>query len=126
MSHTITYNPKAQIIETKTQGGINLKESEEIISEVLQAIRKHNCFFILSDYRESTLDLSTLEIYDIPKRVSAKTTLSGISEHKLKRAIIAERESENFRFFETVTLNSGQQIKLFDNSDEAKKWLLEK
>jgi hypothetical protein len=33
---------------------------------------------------------------------------------------------KDFEFFETVTVNSGQTTKLFQDMDEAKKWLLKK
>jgi hypothetical protein len=33
--------------------------------------------------------------------------------------------AHNYRFFETVTLNAGQNIRLFQDIDEAKKWLLQ-
>ena len=62
MSHIVTYNPDSQIIEIKFQGNISLDEVVEILSESVRVAKEQNCFLFLSDYREATLKLSTLDI----------------------------------------------------------------
>ena len=49
----------------------------------------------------------------------------GLSAHKIKRAIVAPENLKDFRFYETVTLNNGQRIKMFQDISEAQDWLLE-
>ena len=124
MTHTVTYNPGLGIIETIAQGKLTLDEAKEIISEITQMAIEQNCFLCLSDYHEATIDMSTLEIYDIPKVLSNMVTSLGLNPSQFKRAILVEKSFEDFHFFETVTLNAGQNIRLFQDTDEAKKWLL--
>lgn len=126
MPHTVTYNEQLHIIETRTHGEVTFSESKEIISEIIQTAVVKNCFLCLGDYREETMKLSTLELHDIPKIISNSSITHGISAHKFKRAIVVARDLKDFHFFETVTLNNGQTAKLFQDIDEAKKWLLEK
>ena len=124
MTHTVTYNPGSGVIETIAQGKITLSEAKEIIFEISRMAMEQNCFLCLSDYREATIDMSTLEIHDLPKVLSATVTSLGLSPRQFKRAIIVKKSFEDFHFFETVTLNAGQNIKMFQDTDEAKKWLL--
>jgi hypothetical protein len=124
--HTITYNAEEHIIEMKAQGSLTMDEASEIISDMIKFVKERDCHFILSDYREAKLDLSILEIYGLPKMISTLLADSELSAHKIKRALVVEQNSKNFKFFETVTLNNMQWAKLFVAIDKAKQWLLEK
>ena len=126
MTHTVTYNPALGVIETVAQGDLTSSEAKEIISEISQIAVEKDCFLCFSDYRNATIEMSTLQIYDIPKTLSGIVTSFGLRPSKFKRAIIAEQGSKDYQFFETVTLNKGQHIRLFQDMDEAKKWLFEK
>ena len=126
MTHTVTYNPVLGVIETVAHGNLTLREAKDIISEITQVAAEKDCFLCLSDYRNATIDMSTLQIHDLPRILSDLVISFGLRPSKFKRAIIAEKNSRDFRFFETVTLNQGQQIRLFHDLDEAKQWLFEK
>ena len=126
MSHTTTYNSETHVIETKVQGNLILAEAKEIISKIVHVAKENSCFLCLSDYREAEISLSTVEIYDVPKIISDISASQGLRAADFKRAIVVKKDLKNFRFFETVTLNSGQNAKLFQDIDEAKKWLSEK
>jgi len=126
MTHTVTFNPALGVIETAAQGNLALQEVKEIISEISQVAIEQDCFLCLSDYREATIEMSTLQIYDIPRILSDIVTSFGFRPSKFKRAIIAEKSLIDYQFFESVTLNQGQRIRLFQDIEEAKQWLLEK
>ena len=126
MSHTITYNSEAHIVEIKVQEDLLLSEAKEILSETARAIKEHNCFLTLTDMREATNKLSILEIYKLPELLSAALASLEINLHRMRRAIVVEKDLKDYNFFETVTINRAQYAKLFFDIDEAKKWLLEK
>ena len=127
MTHTLTYNSDLHFLELKVQETLLLSEVRQIISESVQLVRKHNCFLILSDYRDATLNLSTFEIYEIPKIIIEIFTGSGLSASKVKRALlvaVVAKDLKDFSFLETVTINRMQNAKIFQDFDRAKKWLL--
>lgn len=126
MTHSVTYNRELGIIETRAQGKLMLSEAKEIISEIAQIALEQNCFLCLSDYRKATIEMSTLQIYDIPRILSDIVISFGLHPGKFKRAIIAKESLIDYQFFETVTMNIGQNIRLFQDIDKAKKWLFEK
>jgi hypothetical protein len=126
MTHTVTYHPALGVIETVAQGNLTLSEAKEIISEITQLAVEKDCFLCFSDYRKATMEMSTTQIYDIPEILSGIVTSFGLRPSKFKRAIIADKSLKDYQFFETVTLNMGQHIRLFQDIDEAKKWLFEK
>lgn len=128
MSYTIKYNPEEHIVEVKVQGTVNLDEFKEISSQGIQLAKEKECFHILADYREATIiSLSTLEIYDLPKILSGTSNPIGISATRFKRAIVvAPKDADDAHFAETVAVNQGQNAKIFQDVEAAKKWLSEK
>jgi len=120
------YNSGLHIIEIKYQGIITFDEVKETFSEAVRMIQDANCFLTLGDYRSAKVNLSTLEIHKLPKVIADLLAPSGITPYKLKRAFVVAKDLEDFYFFETVTLNNGQHAKIFQNMDDAKKWLLQK
>jgi hypothetical protein len=124
MPHTIQYNATAGVVEAIFQGNLTLNEAKNYINEVTQICKEHDCLLILNDYREATLNLSTMEIHGLPQIISERFTLTKHFAYQLKRAIVVARDLNDWNFFENVTINSGQTVKVFYDMDEAKKWLL--
>ena len=56
--------------------------------------------------------------YNMPE-----TALKAGVGRGIKRALVAKNLND-FHFLETVFLNRGNIVKLFDNIDEAREWLL--
>ena len=126
MPHVMIYNTELHIIETNYQGMISFNEIIGTFSEALQLIRDVNCYLTLGDYRNANVNISTLEIHQLPGIISTMSTQTGISPFKLKRAFVVSKNLDDFHFFENVTRNNGQLAKIFQDVDEAKKWLLQK
>ena len=80
---------------------------------------------MLSDYRQAELDLSTLDIYLTPRLLAEALAPHGVRASSIKRAIVVSGNLKDFHFFETVTLNTGQDLRMFQDMDAARKWLLE-
>ena len=129
MPHVITYNPETHIVEIKLHGQITFNEIKEVYSQALPIAKDKNSSLFFSDYREAVLCLSTFEIYELPQIFADIATTIGFSPYQLKRAIVPSKthSPNDYQFFETVSRNRGQSFaRLFQDIDEAKKWLSEK
>ena len=126
MTHTVTYNPVLGVIETVGQGKLTFSEAKEIITDITKIAVEKDCFLCLSDYRHAIIEMSILEIFNIPRILADIVTSFGLYPAKFKRALIVEKSLSDFEFFETVSVNIGHHIRLFHDIDEAKKWLFEK
>ena len=49
---------------------------------------------------------------------------SDLAILKTKRAVVTTEESKDTKYVETLFVNRGQRVKLFQDRDEAKAWLL--
>jgi len=123
MSHTIIYNSETHVIESKFNGDLNFEEVKEFISAGALISRENNCPFFLSDYREVKLELSTMDIYEVPQLLQDIFASFGLNVRRLRRAVVAAADLEDYLFYETVAFNRGQYAKVFTDVDEARKWL---
>ncbi len=124
MSHTITYHEKLHAVEVAFQGELAWNEVQKVASEAAQALSDHDCHLLFADFREAELRLSTLELYNLPNAISDIVAASGLRIHAIKRAaLIGPTDVRDFEFFEDVTANRGQNMKLFRDIDEARRWL---
>ncbi len=123
MPYTISYNAEASIIELNVQGIVTLDGFKEIIFEGARLAKEKECFLILSDFREATIKLSTLEIFYLPAVLTELVVRFGIRASKFRRATVIAREDADATFAETVLINAGQNSRFFKDIDEARKWL---
>lgn len=126
MSHSIVYNSETHMIVSKIYGDLTLSEVKELLAEYVVIIKEKGCILILSDYREATVKLSTLEIYQVPQIIEGKFASAGLSIYRIKRALVVAEDLKDYLFFETVTVNRAQHAKVFKDITEAREWLLSK
>jgi hypothetical protein len=124
VSHTIIYNSEERLIEIKVQGDLSLNEVKEIMTEAAQTVKAQNCFLVLTDMREASLNVDMLEIYQLPKILTDIFASFELSAYKLKRALVVANGLKDYSFHENVASNRSQHVKYFVDRDEARKWLL--
>jgi len=126
MPHSIVYNSETRMIISKIYSDLTLAEAKEIISEFAAIVKEKDCTMLLNDYRQARVKLSTLEIYEAPKLYADIFALSGLSLYHIKRALVVAEDLRDYEFFETVSFNQGQYVKVFKDSTKAREWLLSK
>jgi len=124
MPHTITYNSEMHILEANIQGDYLVDEAKQLMLETLKMIEEHDCFRILIDVRDAELKLSAWEIYSASLNFSEAAIASDLPILKTKRAIVVTEESKDTKYVETLFAKRGHRVKLFQDVDEAKEWLL--
>ncbi len=120
MSINLKFNEEAGYIKVSITGDFSPQTLKSIAKEVAACIKKYNCNYILSDLRNATLDDSPLSVYSMPK-----TSLEAGIERKIKRAILVNKLTSNYHFLETVFVNKGNTVRIFDDFNKAETWLLE-
>jgi hypothetical protein len=114
------------MIESKFEGILAFDEVNEFISEGALIAKENNCHFFLSDYREVRLKLSTMEIFELPQLLQDIFASFGLNILRIKRAVVAARDLDDYLFYETVAFNRGQYAKVFTDIDDAKNWMSNK
>ena len=127
MPHTIRYLPEMHIIETAVKGLVNQDELKNVFSDGVQLAKEKDCFRFLNDFREANIQMSTMELYELPEILSGISTSQGIQAGRLWRALVVGTSyTSDAIFAENVTVNRGQHVKFFHDIEEARAWLLKK
>ncbi len=121
MSYTIRYDPENDCIMASMEGDMDLNKLREFAKILTQEMEKNNCYKIFNDVRKINVKLSTTEIYNLPKIIMEW----GLKPF-CKRALVVANDFNDIAFFETVSVNQLQNVKIFRDSDDAIKWLKSK
>lgn len=129
MSYEIVYNSELHFLGVTIQGKYAFAEGKELIVEVAEAIKKNDCFLLLIDVRNIELGFSIFEFYETPRILHDVMSAANIPIHRIKRAVLIKKgmltSVFDSKFMENVNINSGLKMKLFHDTDEAQKWLLQ-
>jgi hypothetical protein len=124
MPYSVTYDADGGYIVIRVQGRLNLAAVNDIASEAIRVANEAQCSLVLSDFREATLEFSTFDLYEVPRLLAKLIAPTGRAVHEFKRALVVSEEVENLGFFELVSRNRAQNVRVFHDYDEAKAWLL--
>lgn len=126
MANLVKYDPQDHLIRIELHEKLDKSMIAILSSETALLAREHDCYLALTDAREASSGLSTLEIYGLPELIMEIFEETGISVYKFKRALVVDKNIDDFTFFETVSRNRGHNVTMFRNIDEAIEWLLAK
>jgi len=120
MNVGLHYDAEMHILRGRVWGALDLEGVRNMASTAAALARQTGCRKLLNDLRDATVSASTMEMYMLPRVVDGEGLAPGI-----KRALLVRDSPEEFRFLETVFINNGQQVRLFQSLDEGERWLLE-
>ena len=127
MAYSVTFNEESGFIHAIYEGDLDMAGITGMMHDVGLEIRAHDCYLVLSDYSKAKMAISIADLYEMPKLILKRSKEMGVSAYKIKRALIIPPAAyENFRFFENVSLNNSQTVKIFTDVNQAKEWLLGK
>ena len=120
MEWNIVVNEEHQYIEVVTRGIADTDSSLNMAKAILNETKTRRIRKILIDHRNLEHVIgSTIEIYERPKLLKESGAAPGV-----KIALLVKPEHwRHFRFFETVCVNQGILVSIFQDKEEAMSWL---
>jgi hypothetical protein len=100
------------------EGNLDLRGVVDFAKEVVNVTSSNNCKRFLNDVRKAQLRLSTFDLYGTCRTLDEM----GLNR-QTRRALVINELTEDWRFFETASINYGHIVKVFDDYDEAVRWL---
>ena len=118
----ISCSPDQQVVIIKTHGAIPYHELPAQFEEAAHLARANDIDRFLFDETEMHINVSTIDIYDIPKLLIA----SGVTRTSRIAVVISTDENrvDNYQFLETVCVNQGLHLKIFFSLSKAFEWLM--
>ena len=118
MPFKIEYNSDENCIVATFTGEVNMAITKEYIAALLPVLKETGCTHVLSDSREATLNLSSMDIMQFPKMAQASPLTAN-----LKRAVLASPGTSGYELYETLSNMQGQNVHIFSDKEEALAWL---
>jgi hypothetical protein len=118
-AYSLSFNTDGPILRIKLSGQASVNNAAEIARQTHEIIARHPQQLIYIDVREIKGRLKLFEIYE---------HVSGYAKNApRRRTAVVELAShrESYSFFETVSINSGLNLRVFTKPGEAEAWLLQ-
>ena len=124
MSSSVVYDPSSGLILATVTGAIDKRLMDDLTMQTLRLVQQHSCFRVLADIRQASSAVSTIDLFQRARETAQHVSDSNIPS-SYKRALVIGDNVEDPRFFETVSQNREQQVRIFHDMEEAKRWLME-
>ena len=118
MSSEVVYNSKHNVVSAKATGVLNYDVGKGLVEKFLKVAVDHKCHKVFCDYSKMKLPVSILEIYDNADHFE----LWGVPRNFLIAVVYSEGQKV-YKFWETIVRNRGFAARVFNDKDEALKWL---
>ncbi len=112
MAYKVLYNPDEDCVHASIEGGVDLALAQRYAQEIIRQLRAHNCLRLRNDMRRASLELSTIDLYDLPAWIEERLEEAGVSR-ACKRALLVARDFRDYAFYETVSRNHGHLLEVF-------------
>ena len=125
MTQVLTYDPVSGMVVSVVDGEVTKEDILRNYGKALQFLKENSCLKILSDYRGASLKLSTTEILELSKILNEVAAKMGFDVRSLKRAVVFSKQMRDYRFYQDVSTQRKLTIRIFQEVEEAAKWLAE-
>lgn len=118
MIKAVEYLEEKDIVVIRTSGSYELEAEIETLKKVISKLNEHNCNRCIFDHRATSVIARTMGSYNRPELYWDL----GL-KHSVKMAIVLRELNNDLRFYETVCVNRGWRVKIFNDYDAAVDWL---
>jgi len=122
----LEYAPNQGFLNVAAIGEFSLQEAERTFLEMLDAVARYKVEKVLFDGRSLTGAPDTMERFyygEFAADSVFKFRDRGVSPYTTFAYVLKEPVLDPLRFGETVAVNRGMRVKVFDNLEDALRWL---
>jgi hypothetical protein len=114
---SVYFDEQNQCLRGKFKGKLTVLSLSDYVKEVQKKAAQANKRLV-SDFTETELDISTIEIIGIPEMLASM----GLDD-TWKRAIVLSKKIDEFELYSVLANNKGYTVRTFVSMDEALAWL---
>ena len=114
MSHAVDFDSELGVIRVKHWGRADIEDLQRAFSKVMQLHEKHGTGDVILDLQGLDVAPPTMELFEFASDLPVELQIA---------MVFGEHTHDDLRFIETVAVNRGRNINLFDNDPDALEWL---
>lgn len=119
----INYNNEYNIIETVFSGIVVYEDIIQMFYDIREVAAANNCYLWLHDFSGAERRMTTMEVFQLPKKFSEIFKETNLNLYAIKRAIVGAKDMPDFLFASNVSYNIGLYLEAFDSREAGIKWL---
>ena len=126
MSMSLEIRAESGLLKVGAKGRFSLIEAKRTFLEILEAVALHQTKKVLFDGRKLSGKPETIERFyygEFAAQTVANFTKRGVSRATQFAYVLSEPVLDPRRFGETVAVNRGMFVKVFDSLEDALEWL---
>ena len=120
MPFEIIYHEKEDFVESRFTGPITRTLTRDYVEALLPVLESTGCKRVLNDSINAKLQLSSIDIMQLPKMAAGSPLTAGLE----RRAAVAAEGSSGYEMYETLSKIQGQHLRMFTDREQAIEWLL--
>lgn len=120
MKYKVQFYSKRGYVKTVVNESITSGLGKQIAEETVKIAQENNSNLLLIDVRKVNIETNVHEIYDLPGRLGEKSNLS----RRYMLALVIAKDIDDPEFFETASVDSGCDVRVFDRLKDAEEWLV--
>ena len=124
MSHFIRYDDDDNLVIINYQGNVTLSDIKAGALDGMRLAKDRKCMHFLIDGRQAKFPLSSMDIFKLPEILANAALGLEIDISRSRRAVVVDQKQPELLFIESVIQEHEQVLKVFDDIDKAKEWLL--
>jgi hypothetical protein len=119
LPYKISHDAESNCIRTRIDGELDMNLIKNLAND-LRDVAFHNDYkYYLNDIRKAEVKLTLWDIYELPNLTSSALPSN------YRAALIVRSESDLSRFYENVSKNFNQSIRVFTDIQAAERWLFD-
>jgi len=124
MPFEIKFLGEKGIVSIENRGELTYDELIEQTKEAINLGHENNSRLFLTDFSHVKVQTSMMEVFQFPEIYEQL----GMNQMSKIAVLVSETElkTEELKFYETICLNRGWQIKIFLQKEPAIEWLVKK
>ena len=118
--------PDSDLLRVQATGEFSLEEAKRTFLEIMEGLALQGTKRVLIDGRTITGDPETIERFyygEFAAQTVVRYEVRGVSPATPFAYVLTEPVLDPQKFGETVAVNRGMRVKVFDNPEEALEWL---
>ena len=123
MPFTVKYNTELSIIESVLVDQVSNKELLKHEAQCIALAKDNESTRIITDAKQATLEMSVIDLYSLPEFYGDQDLQRSVRIAVLPPT--SEAGKDLVDFYETVSLNRGWTVGVFEERQEALDWLLD-
>ena len=120
MKYKVQFHSKRGYVKTVVNETITSGLGEQIAEETVKIAQENNSNLLLIDVRKINIEDNAFEIYDLPGHLGKKSNLT----RQYRLALVVTRDVDDPEFFETASVDSGCDVRVFYRLRDAEEWLV--